>query len=89
MMPTVRKRSLYIRSGMTGVKIPRHVGTWNLVATYPATEPNGEEVNLCVMKHERFEKANRMLVTHTGRVIYVIMPSNWKEKLQEKGWKFR
>jgi len=88
MTPGTRKKAVSLRLNMTGVRIPRHVGTWRVERVFPALAPDGEAVALCVLKHERLETAPRMLATSQGGVLYVKIPDDWQCQLEQKGWKF-
>ena len=88
MMPGTRKERVSLRLGMTGVRIPRHVGTWRVERVLPAIRPDGETVAVFVVKHERLESAPRMLADKTGSVICVRLCPDWQDQLERKGWKF-
>ena len=88
MTPGTRKKAVSLHLGMTGARIPRHVGTWRVERVLPALAPDGEAVALCVVRHERLEKCRDMLVTGNGAVVYVKIPDDWQSQLEEKGWKF-
>jgi len=88
MTPGTRKKAVSLHLGMTGARIPRHVGTWRVERVFPALAPDGEAVALCVLKHERLETAPRMLATSQGGVVYVKIPECWQSQLEEKGWMF-
>lgn len=86
MMPGTRRNRVSLRLGMTGVRIPRHVGTWRVERDFPAKTPDGDDVVLFVVKHERLDNAARMLVTGDRRVVYVKIPADWMDQLKQEGW---
>lgn len=87
MMPGTRKNRVSLRLGMTGVRIPRHVGTWRVERDFPAKTPDGDDVVLFVVKHERLENASKLLVTPDGSVCARIS-ADWQYQMEEKGWQF-
>ena len=87
MMPGTRRNRVQLRLGMTGVRIPRHVGTWRVEDAMPALAPDGSAVAVCAVKHERLESAARMAVTETGAVICVKLSADtWPEQLKLAGY---
>lgn len=87
MMPGTRGNRVSLRLGMTGVRIPRHVGTWRVTARIDATGPDGSPCAVYAVKSERFESAARMAVTETGAVICVKLSADtWPEQLKSAGY---
>lgn len=88
MTPATRKQCRPLRLGMTGVKIPRHVGTWAVERAMPAITPKGDVTALFVLCHEWFSNAGRMIATNTGEIIYAKIPIDWQDQMEKKGWRF-
>ena len=87
MMPGTRRNRVQLRLGMTGVRIPRHVGTWRVTARFEAVDADGNPRAVYAVKHERLESAARMAVTETGAVICVKLSADtWPEQLKLAGY---
>jgi len=87
MVPGTRKNRVQLRIGMTGVRIPRHVGTWRVEDAIPAINPDGIAVALLVMRHERLETAKPLLVM-TDATVCGRMSADWQCQMEQKGWQF-
>ena len=88
MMPGTRKSRVALHLGMTGGRIPRHVGTWAVEDVHPAIRPDGTVDAVFTLRHERLCRCGRMLVGSQYDVIYAKMPDGWQCQLEQKGWKF-
>ena len=87
MMPGTRINRVSLRLGMTGVRIPRHVGTWRVTARIEATGPDGSPCAVYAVKSERLESAPRMAVTEHGSVICVkLSAADWPDQLKAAGY---
>ena len=82
-------RRALVSVGMTGVRLPRHTGTWRVITPFPAVTPKGEDTTLYLVEHERFERSPRMLVSRTGEVLDVKIPYDWQCQLATKGWRIK
>lgn len=82
-----RKQTRPLRAGMTGVRIPGHVGKWDVVMEMDVEDPKGNAVKLCAVRSASLGETVRMLVTGASRVIYVKIPGDWFTRLEQKGWK--
>ena len=83
MMPGTRRN----RVSLTGVRIPRHVGTWRVTARIEATGPDGSPCAVYAVKSERLESAPRMAVTEHGSVICVkLSAADWPDQLKAAGY---
>ena len=87
MMPGTRKNRVSLRLGMTGVRIPRHVGTWRVTARFEAVDADGNPRAVYAVKSETLENAPRMAVTETGEVVCVkLSATDWPEQLKAAGY---
>lgn len=87
MMPGTRRNRVSLRLGMSGVRIPRHVGTWRVTARIEATGPDGSPCAVYAVKSERLESAPRMAVTEHGSVICVkLSAADWPDQLKAAGY---
>lgn len=87
MMPGTRRNRVSLRLGMTGVRIPRHVGTWRVTARIEATGPDGSPCAVYAVKSERLESAPHMAVTEHGSVICVkLSAADWPDQLKAAGY---
>ena len=87
MMPGTHRNRVSLRLGMTGVRIPRHVGTWRVTARIEATGPDGSPCAVYAVKSERLESAPRMAVTEHGSVICVkLSAADWPDQLKAAGY---
>ena len=87
MTPGTRKKAVSLRPNMTGVRIPRHVGTWRVTARIEATGPDGSPCAVYAVKSERLESAPRMAVTEHGSVICVkLSAADWPDQLKAAGY---
>lgn len=87
MMPGTRKNRVSLRLGMTGVRIPSHVGTWRVTARFEAVDADGNPRAVYAVKHERLEGAPRMAVTEQGEVICAkLSAADWPDQLKAAGY---
>ena len=84
MMPG-RRNIRPLHAGMAGVRIPGHVGRWDVFMETKVVGPDGKDVVLCGVRSTTLDA--RMLVTGERQVVYVKIPADWISRLEQKGWK--
>lgn len=89
----MRRGGVVLSAGMTGVKIPRHVGSWFVMGVgIPALDRSGNARTLFALGSETFgPSVQPMMVDERGNVICVKMldaAAGRFEKFEERtGWK--
>ena len=88
-MTATKTKVAAIRAGMTGVRIPGHVGTWKVVSMRQAVTPDGEATALAFLEHERFPSAEIIVDAYLKprAVVCVKIRTSFEEEAESRGYR--
>ena len=78
-----------LRAGMTGVRIPGHVGTWKVSEMHAAVSPDGEATALALLEHERFASVEMIVDAYLRprAVVCVKIRTSFQEEAETRGYR--
>ena len=71
MMPRQRKPRIH-ESGETGVRFPRHVGTWTITDVFERETADGKAVHVYRATHDQYLSARPCLFDGAGRTLAIL-----------------